>query len=1077
MQVGQDDKEDTFTNPIIPGDYPDPGANKIGDHFYLVATGGGPKGAFRILRSADLVHWEKCGQVFGPENLPSWSGGAYGEQCDYWAPEIHQLPGCVAVFFSAREPSNVGRALHIGVATAERPEGPYTDSGGPLISDPHWAIDASYFHDDATGKQYVLWKVDGNAHKVPSCIKMRELDATGTKLAAHGRADMALIHSELKWEGGVVEGPFLVKRGGFYYLFYSGDCYGNYKYCVAVARAENVTGPYIKSGAPILSSGTGWAGPGHCAVLDAGQGHDVMIFHAWPSDSPGGRGEKGKGRAVLMEREEGWPVVGAGVPSTMPQSSLLDPSTARSVGGGYVPRPPLMVHQSYVLQVSQGWDLYLGDKTLTKAMEAFTVHPGLVPGGTVSLRCGEKFLRHRCGKLELSPFDASELFAHDASWMALPGLTDAGLSHVTLRSVNFPEMYVRHKNQELFIDKFEMNETYLADATWIADPAQKSRSREKIPKPEGFGSIMWSNHYTRSNNVQRNIVVHQQQNDPNFAGPKKPQGYRVSQSPGGPTSINLSWNEAPTRAASPGGNRMRPEAMVPAGRAPSPGGSRFEVGGARGASPAREAGIFPGAAGGARAASPAARFEAPMPLGAMNGNAMPAANTRPSGEQVHGAAGLAAPPAQRHPCYGDPQVGFAAAQPRYGDAQAHAARHPTYSDPQAVPAGAKAQAPQSRHPCYGDPQLLRDAPAKRTPSPGGRSRAEVAPGMAAAGFQAQNRDRGGGAPYAYDGLGGGGGLPPPLPRQVQEPPFGRDQPFGREQPRVSSNAYACGGNQNCGNVITDRRSTRVSHPPGGGSSICTAIGQGNHRTFMLLVVVELTVQWLHFAMIVIFLRKAVTKDTFFEYISHTVMQYPFMVFVMMLHFFSSPGIAFLLANHLYLVGVNMTTNEMVNCYRYEHFWQVTNGRKVFKNPFHKGILMNCMEFWWYQDHDLVSFQTGLWWCVFSAILAFATSSRQCPRCPSASVMSAKKSVASRASRVSAFSAGPERFTSRRAQLPRTSFSVDVVVQERFKKMIRFKRVMAAYGLLNSDNSNEGAGKPSTVLVVVGMFRKPLKGLP
>ena len=26
--------------------------------------------------------------------------------------------------------------------------------------------------------------------------------------------------------------------------------------------------------------------------------------------------------------------------------------------------------------------------------------------------------------------------------------------------------------------------------------------------------------------------------------------------------------------------------------------------------------------------------------------------------QVHGAAGLAAPPAQRHPCYGDPQVYF-----------------------------------------------------------------------------------------------------------------------------------------------------------------------------------------------------------------------------------------------------------------------------------------------------------------------------------------------------------------------------------------------------------------------------------
>eukprot|EP00435_Cladocopium_sp_Y103_P065240 s71_g27.t1 len=194
----------------VPGDYPDPGANKIGDHFYLVATGGGPKGreSFRILRSPNLLHWEPCGQalrgVFGPDTLPSWSGGAHGQSCDYWAPEIHQLPGCVAVFFSAREPKEVGRALHIGVATAERPEGPYRDIGQPLISDPHWAIDASYFHDVATGKQYVLWKVDGNAHKVPSCIKIRELDAAGTGLAKSEA--VALIHSELKWEGGMALG-------------------------------------------------------------------------------------------------------------------------------------------------------------------------------------------------------------------------------------------------------------------------------------------------------------------------------------------------------------------------------------------------------------------------------------------------------------------------------------------------------------------------------------------------------------------------------------------------------------------------------------------------------------------------------------------------------------------------------------------------------------------------------------------------------------------------------------------------------------------------------------------------------
>lgn len=37
----------------------------------------------------------------------------------------------------------------------------------------------SYFYDAATGKQYVLWKVDGNAHQVPSCIKMSTLDWAG----------------------------------------------------------------------------------------------------------------------------------------------------------------------------------------------------------------------------------------------------------------------------------------------------------------------------------------------------------------------------------------------------------------------------------------------------------------------------------------------------------------------------------------------------------------------------------------------------------------------------------------------------------------------------------------------------------------------------------------------------------------------------------------------------------------------------------------------------------------------------------------------------------------------------------
>ena len=29
-------------------------------------------------------------KVFDKDSLPSWSGGAHGQKCDYWAPEMHQ---------------------------------------------------------------------------------------------------------------------------------------------------------------------------------------------------------------------------------------------------------------------------------------------------------------------------------------------------------------------------------------------------------------------------------------------------------------------------------------------------------------------------------------------------------------------------------------------------------------------------------------------------------------------------------------------------------------------------------------------------------------------------------------------------------------------------------------------------------------------------------------------------------------------------------------------------------------------------------------------------------------------------
>lgn len=59
----------------------------------------------------------------------------------------------------------------------------------------------------------------------------------------------------------------------------------------------------------------------------------------------------------------------------------------------------------------------------------------------------------------------------------------------------------------------------------------------------------------------------------------------------------------------------------------------------------------------------------------------------------------------------------------------------------------------------------------------------------------------------------------PAQNQLAQSAPTQRQPQQQQQSRgVSSNAYASGSNQNCGNVLTDRPTTRVHAPPGGTDS-------------------------------------------------------------------------------------------------------------------------------------------------------------------------------------------------------------------------------------------------------------------
>jgi arabinan endo-1,5-alpha-L-arabinosidase len=285
-----------YANPVIAVDCPDPGVLRDGSQYVLTCTSGDAADAYPIYTSPDLVTWTLRGHVFPAGHWPSWA------KSDFWAPEIHVVGGQYVVYFSARD---AGGQLSIGVASASSALGPFVDVGQPLIHDPAMGlIDASEIT-ASDGTPYVVWKEDGNAIGKPTPIHAQPLAAGGLSLAG---SPATLITNDEAWEGAVVEGPFMIEHAGSYYLFYSGNSYASSAYAVGVARAASPLGPFTKAGAPILSTGGAWAGPGHCAVVDTPAGDTYMVYHSWEQSAVGGA----PGRLVLtdaVEWQNAWPSV------------------------------------------------------------------------------------------------------------------------------------------------------------------------------------------------------------------------------------------------------------------------------------------------------------------------------------------------------------------------------------------------------------------------------------------------------------------------------------------------------------------------------------------------------------------------------------------------------------------------------------------------------------------------------------------------------------------------------------------------------------------------------------------------
>jgi arabinan endo-1,5-alpha-L-arabinosidase len=320
-----------YTNPVLDVDFPDPTVIRASDGmFYAYATQTERDGRtinVQVARSADLARWESIGDALPTK--PQWASRTQ----DFWAPHVAEHDGTFYLYYSAKPDvalADTTRGLCLAVATARRPEGPFTDRGEPLQCGTGFVdIDPMSFDDPQTGKRLLYW---GSGF---GPIKVQELAPDRVSFAP-GSRPVDLIHtvptSDSTDYQRLVEGAWVIYRAPYYYLFYSGDncCGPRAHYAAMVARSRSATGPFETlaqaTGARnsvILERGGHWNAPGHNSVITDAAGRDWIVYHAVDTRRPRSKetDDVNTRRVMLIDPlvyVDGWPRVDRG-PSAEPR--------------------------------------------------------------------------------------------------------------------------------------------------------------------------------------------------------------------------------------------------------------------------------------------------------------------------------------------------------------------------------------------------------------------------------------------------------------------------------------------------------------------------------------------------------------------------------------------------------------------------------------------------------------------------------------------------------------------------------------------------------------------------------------
>ncbi len=208
-----------------------------GGRYYLTGTcppfWRGENAGVRLYSSADLLDWRDEGLLITRDTLSphAWCRDRF------WAPELHAIGERIFLTFNCRNDAT-GFPQSCGIATADTPTGPYTihHAATPLVEG---ANDLTLF-EDADGRVYAYYAVSGmgNWHSILGCeFCPRTFSLRGTPVVCLERQPHA-------WDSIGIEGPYVVRREGRYYLFYSSWTRG---YEIGYATASSPLGPFTKA--------------------------------------------------------------------------------------------------------------------------------------------------------------------------------------------------------------------------------------------------------------------------------------------------------------------------------------------------------------------------------------------------------------------------------------------------------------------------------------------------------------------------------------------------------------------------------------------------------------------------------------------------------------------------------------------------------------------------------------------------------------------------------------------------------------------------------------------------------------